>query len=150
MVGIAFDVHDLRDRILGLVADRVDDDAATDGTIRTGAARFAGSGDLEGRGLGVNRSQVKAEGGESGAAEDGAFEKSPARELHFVAPRHCAYAESCGGEWLRTPTPASSVYFANAKNYTPGLARSSIQGNPCGVMLLVLVSTERARVSIPD
>ena len=86
VVGIAFDVDDLRDRVLGLVAQGVDDDATTDRTIRTGAARFAGAGNLEGLGLGVNRSQIKAEGGETGSAKHGAFEKSPARELHFVAP----------------------------------------------------------------
>ncbi len=47
MVGIALDVHHLRDRVLGLVAERVDDDAAADRTIRTGAARFAGSRNFE-------------------------------------------------------------------------------------------------------
>src|ERR1700675_3622265 len=47
VVGIALDVHDLRDRVLGLVADGVDDHATTDGTIRTGAAGFAGAGNLE-------------------------------------------------------------------------------------------------------
>ena len=87
MVGIALDVDDLGDRVLGLVAQGVDDHATTDGTIRTGAARLAGAGNLEGLGLSVNRSQIKAEGGETGSAEDGAFEKSPARELHLVGPR---------------------------------------------------------------
>src|SRR2546425_7651694 len=87
VIGIALDVDDLRNRILRLVADRVDDYAATDGTIRAGAARFAGSRNLERISLSVNRSQIKAEGGETGAAKHGAFEKSPARELHFVAPR---------------------------------------------------------------
>ena len=89
MVGIALDVDDLGNRVLGLVAQGVDDHATTDGTIRTGAARLAGSGNLEGLGLSVNRGQIKAEGGETGSAEDGAFEKSPARELHFVGPRCC-------------------------------------------------------------
>src|SRR5208337_99860 len=65
----------------------VNDDAAAHGAIRTGAARFAGAGNFERRSLGVNRSEIKAEGGESGSAQHGAFEKSPARELHFlVAP----------------------------------------------------------------
>src|SRR5258708_5843494 len=46
VVGIAFDVDDLRNRILRLVADGVDDYAATHGTVWTGAAGFAGSRNL--------------------------------------------------------------------------------------------------------
>src|SRR4029077_16252504 len=87
VVGIAFDVHDLRNRIFRLVADRVENYAAADGTIRTGAAGLAGSGNLERIRLSVDRSEIKAEGGETGAAKHGAFEKSPARELHFYGPR---------------------------------------------------------------
>src|ERR1700675_89002 len=80
VVGIALDVHSLGNRVLGLVAQGVNDHTTTDGTIRTGAAGFAGSDNLERRGLSVNRSQIKAQGGETGAAKHGAFEKSPARE----------------------------------------------------------------------
>src|SRR5208282_5008589 len=109
-----------------LVAQSVDDHATTDGTVRTGAARLAGAGDLEGLGLGVNRSQIKAEGGETGSAKHGAFEKSPARELHFIAPV-LHFPESYGGERLRTPTTASSLCCVNAENYTPGLAGTSIR-----------------------
>jgi len=99
VVGIALDVYDLGDRILGLIAQGVNNYAATDGTIRTGAVRFTGSRNLERIRLGVNRSQIKAEGGETGAAKHGAFEKSPARELHFVAPV-LRFPEGYGGEWL--------------------------------------------------
>src|ERR1700674_2686518 len=69
VVGIALDVYDLGDCVLGFVAQGVDDHTATDRTIRTGAARLAGSRNLERIRLGVNRGQVKAEGGETGAAK---------------------------------------------------------------------------------
>src|ERR1700691_1342193 len=108
MVGIAFDVDNLRDGVLGLVAERVDDDAAAHRTIRTGATCLAGSGNFERLGLGVNRSQIKAEGGETGSAKHGAFEKSPARELHLVAPV-LRIPESYGGEVLLTLTTAPDL-----------------------------------------
>src|SRR6202140_1277171 len=118
VIGIAFDVHDLRDRVLGLVAQGVDDHTTTDGTIRTGAAGFAGARDLERIRLGVNRSQIKAEGGETGAAKHGAFEKSPTRELHFVAPV-LRFPESYGGEWLQTPRKRPACSARMRRTITP-------------------------------
>ena len=63
MIGIALDVHHLRDRVLGLVPERVNNDAAAHRTIRTGAARFAGARNFQALGLGVDRSQIKSQGG---------------------------------------------------------------------------------------
>ncbi len=53
VVRIAFNMDHLRGDVLGLVADGVDDDAATNRAIRAGAASFAGTGNLEGLRLGV-------------------------------------------------------------------------------------------------
>ena len=47
MIGIAFDVDDLRDGVLGFVAERVDDHAAADRAVRAGAARLGRARDLE-------------------------------------------------------------------------------------------------------
>jgi hypothetical protein len=60
MVGITLDVDHLRRDVLGLVAQRVDDDAATHRAIRTCRARFGRSGDLQLAKLGVSGPQVKS------------------------------------------------------------------------------------------
>src|SRR6266404_7631344 len=46
MVGVALDVHHGWLDVLRLVAERVDDDAARDGAIGTGASGLRGPGDL--------------------------------------------------------------------------------------------------------
>src|SRR5208337_3558799 len=82
VIGIAFDVHNLRDGVLRLVSQGVDNHAATDGTVRTGAAGFAGTGNLEALGLGMKRGQVESQSGESGTPCQSPFQKGPARKLH--------------------------------------------------------------------
>ena len=61
MIGIAFNVHDLRRNILCTIPDRVNDDAATDGTIRTRAAGFSRAIDLQTLRLCINRRKIEAE-----------------------------------------------------------------------------------------
>ena len=82
MIGIALDVHHLRDRVLGLVAERVDDHAAAHRTIGTSAAGLAGARNFQVLGLRVDRSEIKSKGGNAGSSEDGALEKSSAGEIH--------------------------------------------------------------------
>ena len=61
VVGIAFDVDHLGGDVLGLVAERVDDDAAAHRAIGAGGARLGGARDLQLAELRVGRRQVKAE-----------------------------------------------------------------------------------------
>src|SRR5271157_6632013 len=82
MVWIALDVHDLWNGVLRLVAERVNNDATTHRTIRTGAARLAGARDFQALGLGVNGREVESQRGKAGSANDSAFEKGPAGEFH--------------------------------------------------------------------
>jgi hypothetical protein len=48
MVRIAFDVNDVGAGVLGAVAERVNQDAASDGTVSAGVPRLLGVGELEG------------------------------------------------------------------------------------------------------
>src|SRR4029079_4955441 len=84
MIGVPLDVDDLRDRVLRLVAECMNDGAGTDRTIRTGAARFAGAGDLEDAGLGVDRSQVEPEGGDGRAAGERPLQENSSRDRHLL------------------------------------------------------------------
>ena len=61
MIGIAFHVHDLRRNVFRLVADGVNDDAATHRAIRTRATSFSSTIDLQSTRLRVNRTKRKAE-----------------------------------------------------------------------------------------
>ena len=69
MIGIAFDVHHLRDGVLRLIAERVNDHAATYRAVRTGAARFGRSRDLQALRLRINRSEVESKNRDTGAAD---------------------------------------------------------------------------------
>ena len=116
VIGIALDVHYLRDGVLGLVAERVDDHAAAHGTIRAGAAGFAGAGNFEALRLGVERGEIKSEGGKAGAAKNGAFEKSPARELHHLTP-WCAFLMSgvkCFADAARPPLQQCGTLYSGS------------------------------------
>src|SRR5271155_2437700 len=48
VVGIALHVDDLGGYVLGAIAERIDDGAATDGAVRASRARLVGSTDLQG------------------------------------------------------------------------------------------------------
>ena len=61
MIGITFNVDNLWSDVLGPVTNRVNDDAATDGTIWTRAARFRRAVDLQTLCLRVNRSEIETE-----------------------------------------------------------------------------------------
>src|SRR5208337_4242488 len=65
MIGVAFDMHYLRSDVLRLVADGVDDHAATHRAVRACAAGFGGAGNLELLSLRVKRRSIEAECGES-------------------------------------------------------------------------------------
>src|SRR5437763_3097760 len=61
MIGIALDVHDLRNRVLCFVTQRVNDYATTHRAIRTSTARLRGPCDLQALRLRVNRRQAESE-----------------------------------------------------------------------------------------
>src|SRR6267143_642752 len=82
MIGIALDMDHLRDRVLRLVTQGVDDHAAADRTVRTRTASFGCAGDLQTLGLCVGGSEVESQGGQSHAPHKAALEKSTAGELH--------------------------------------------------------------------
>src|SRR4029077_19047993 len=98
MIGIALNVHHLRDRILRLVAQCVNDDAATHRAIGTRAPRLAGSRDLQILGLSVDGGEVKSECGNACTAKDGALDECPAGEVHKTSTNYRARFDS-----LRTP-----------------------------------------------
>src|SRR5882724_217310 len=62
MIGIALNVHDLWNGVLGFVTKRVNDYAAAHGTIWTSAARLCRARYLQPLRLRVDRSKVEAEG----------------------------------------------------------------------------------------
>src|ERR1700733_7248726 len=85
MVRIALDVHYLRNRVLGLVSQCINDDAAAHGTIRTGAARLCGARDFEARRLRIDRSQIKSQSGQADSSSDCAFKESATGKVHLAA-----------------------------------------------------------------
>src|SRR5215472_4760174 len=88
MVGISLHMDDLRNGVLGFVAERVDDDAATDGTVRAGAAGLAGSRNLQALGLSVYRGEIESESGNACATQNSTFQKGPAGEVHGPLANH--------------------------------------------------------------
>src|SRR5208282_4478040 len=123
MIGIAFDVHDLGDRVLRLVSQRVDNHAATDGTVRTRAAGFAGTGNLKPLGLGMKRGQVESQSGESGTPCQSPFQKGPAGKLH-----KCLRVAIGEVRRLMVTTVAmtASLGCSNAQNYTACFSGTSM------------------------
>src|ERR1700745_4142277 len=75
-------MYHLWNRVLGLVAQRVNNDAAAHRTIRTGAPSLAGSRNFQVLGLCVNGGEIETECGEARSTKNGAFEKRPAGEFH--------------------------------------------------------------------
>ena len=59
MVGIALDVNHLGRDVLGLVTDRINNDAAAYRSVRAGGSRFGRSGNLELAKLRVSRGEVE-------------------------------------------------------------------------------------------
>ena len=59
MIGIALDVNHLGRDVLGLVTDRINNDAAAYRTVRAGGSRFGRSGNLELAKLRISRGEVK-------------------------------------------------------------------------------------------
>src|SRR5205807_6309132 len=78
----AFDVHDLRDGVLRLVAKRVDDDAAAHRAVRARAARFARVRDLQRLCLRLQRSDVEAERRDRRAADERRLQEGPPGYRH--------------------------------------------------------------------
>ena len=65
---------------------RVRNDAATDGAVGAGAAGLCCPRDLEALGLGVDRSQIEAQGGQTCASNECTFDESSAGEFHNSQP----------------------------------------------------------------
>src|SRR6266536_1400542 len=86
MIGIAFDVHHLRNRVLGFVTQSVNYYAAANRTVGTRATRLRCAGDLQPLGLSVNRRETEAESRQAGASNHGRLEKGPSGEIHNYLP----------------------------------------------------------------
>lgn len=71
MVGVALDVNDLGGHVLGLVADRVNNDAAAYRAVRASGSRFGRSGNLELAKVRVGRGEVKPKQSQRRASERG-------------------------------------------------------------------------------
>ena len=82
VVGIAFDVDHRRLHVARLVTQRVNDDAARDGTVRADAVRLGGARNLEFAGLRVCSRRVESEGGRDRPARERAFNKISSAEFH--------------------------------------------------------------------
>ena len=82
VVRIAFDVDHLRGDVLGLVAQRVDDDAAAHRAVGAGGAGLGGARDLQLAQLRIGGRQVEAENGGGRAADGRDFQEVPAISLH--------------------------------------------------------------------
>src|SRR5262249_8887144 len=82
MVWITLNVHDLRDGILRLVAQRVNNDSTADGTIGASAAGLAGAGDFQASCLSVCGGEIEAQRGQTRASGHCALKKRPSRKFH--------------------------------------------------------------------
>ena len=84
MVGIALHVDHLRRHVLGLVAEGVDDDAATDRAVRAGGSRLGGARNLQLARLCVGGFQVEAQDAGYRAARADLQERSSC--MHALKP----------------------------------------------------------------
>ncbi len=85
MIWIALHVHHLRGYVLGFVAERVNNDAATDRTIRTRRTRFRSARDFQFLRLRVCVLNVETENGSNHRTCSG-LEEAPACCSHEPAP----------------------------------------------------------------
>lgn len=85
VIGIAFHVDDLRRDVLRLVADGVDDDAATHRAIGAGAARLRGTRNLQAPGLRQQGPRIEAENGNPDGACNASLEECSSRYIHYAA-----------------------------------------------------------------
>jgi hypothetical protein len=87
MIGIAFDVNDLRYRIFCLVTKRMNDHTATYRTVRTSAARFGSPSNLEALGLRINRRKTEPKDTNTSAPNQSCLDEGPSRNFHDeIAP----------------------------------------------------------------
>src|SRR5262249_27788269 len=86
MIGIAFHVDHLRGHVLSLVAQRMNDYAAADRTIRTGGARLRGARDFQSPRLRQYRAGIKAEQDRSSSTYGSYFEKLTSGQAHSGIP----------------------------------------------------------------
>ncbi len=126
MVGIALDVDDRGPDVAALVAESVNDDAASHRAIRAGGAGLGGAGDLERPHFGVSLREVKAKYRRGNAADGTDFQEISSRRFHtdlslperlrsdtvaLTAHGHTsthksgqgfiAFLEACQAEWLK-------------------------------------------------
>src|SRR5258706_3300969 len=89
MVGIALDVDYLRRDVLGLVTNRINEDATADGAIWACGLCLGCSGDLEFAKLSLGRCRFESQECESGATDGACLQKIPASFTHGrVLPSH--------------------------------------------------------------
>src|SRR5205823_5915474 len=86
MIGVALNVDDLRGHILRAVANRVDDRAATNSTVRTRRARLAGARDLQRAELRKRGLQIEAKHGGCSSAHGRYLQEITAGRVHAGPP----------------------------------------------------------------
>jgi hypothetical protein len=82
MIGIALDVNHLGRDVLGLVTDRINNDAAAYRAVRAGGSRFGRSGNLELAKLRVGRGKVKPKQRQRRASQRGHFQEISPGVVH--------------------------------------------------------------------
>ena len=75
MVGVALDVDHLRRDILGVIANRINNDATAYRTVRAGGSRFCCARNLELANLRIGWRQIKAKERDSSPSERAGFQK---------------------------------------------------------------------------
>ena len=85
MVGVALDVNHLRRHVLGFVADRVNEDAAAHGAIRTGRSRLGGAGNLELFELRHGGSQIESQERNARSTNQRALKETSAGDFHCAS-----------------------------------------------------------------
>src|SRR5437660_3037639 len=82
MIGITFDMDNLRDRVLGFVAQGVNDHTTTNRAVGTSAARLGRTCNLQALRLRINRSQTEAEHTNTHTSNQGCLDEGSSRDFH--------------------------------------------------------------------
>ncbi len=82
MIGISFDVDDLRYRVLRFVAQRVNNHAAANWTVRTGTARLGSPLDLQPLCLRIHRRQTESKYTNACASDQGRLDEGSSGDIH--------------------------------------------------------------------
>src|SRR5690349_16463980 len=81
-IGISLDVDHLRDRIFRFITEGMNDYATAYGTVRTNAARLAGTCDLQSLCLRVNRREAEAEHTNTRTSDQACLDEGSSGDIH--------------------------------------------------------------------